>query len=259
MIGIFDSGVGGLSIYKACKKKLPKTSFLYYSDHGHFPYGEKTPNEILAYAVKITEFLLEKGSQLIVIACNAATISSISTLRDKFPVQFVGTEPAVKPASQSTKTKKIAVLLTNAASAGHSYQELVSKWNHGVQVYSIPMPRLVQMIEDNAIQTDSFQEYLSGELDKILALGIDTIVLGCTHFIFIKPFLLKNYKKHFVILDPTEGVSNQTKRLYSRLEEKKESTTDSFFTSGNPHVLENFLQTWLHMKMVVNQVTFTNE
>lgn len=256
MIGIFDSGVGGLSIYKACKKKLPGASFLYFSDHEHFPYGEKTPEEIQNYAMKITDFLLSKGSQLIVIACNAATISSIGVLRKKYPVQFVGTEPAVKPASLATKTKKIAVLLTNAASVGQTYQELVSKWNHDVQVYSIPMPKLVQLIEDNAIQTDSFQEYLTGELDKILQLGIDTIVLGCTHFIFIKPYLLKHYNKHFTILDPTEGVSNQTKRLYSLITEKKEIGGDSFYTSGNPDKLENFLQNWLKINTEVNQVSF---
>lgn len=251
MIGIFDSGVGGLSIYKACKQKCPNTSFIYFSDHGHFPYGEKTPEEIKQLAVRISRFLIQQGAQLIVVACNAATISSIQYLRATFPIPFVGTEPAVKPASIATKTKKIAVLLTNAASAGPAYQELVSKWNQGVQVFSMPLPKLVQMVEENTIHEKASEQYILEQIHHIRQLGIDTIVLGCTHFIFLKSFLKKHFHREFTILDPTEGVSNQVKRLYDTLPVKKEIGVDTLYTSGNPLVLSDFVKSWLHQTIPV--------
>jgi glutamate racemase len=254
MIGIFDSGVGGLSIYKACKRKLPHTSFIYFSDHGHFPYGEKTSDEIKKYAATITQFLIQQGVNLVVVACNAATISSIQYLRSIFPIPFVGTEPAVKPASLATKTKKIAVLLTNAASAGPAYQELVSKWNNGVQVFSFPLPKLVQMVEENTLHEKASEQYILDQIKQIRQLGIDTIVLGCTHFIFLKPFLKKYFHDDFTILDPTEGVSNQVKRLYDKIPGKKETNQDILFTSGNPAILADFVQTWLKLRIEVKPV-----
>lgn len=254
MIGIFDSGVGGLSIYKACKTKLPKTSFVYFSDHGHFPYGEKQPEEIEEFAVHITQFLIRQGAQLIVVACNAATISSIRALRTAFSIPFVGTEPAIKPASLATKTKKIAVLLTNAASSGSAYQELVSKWNQDVQIFSLPMPKLVQIVEENTLHEKVSEQYILDQINQIKQMGIDTIVLGCTHFIFLKAFLRKHFQHDFTILDPTEGVSNQVKRLYDKLSDKCDLTADQFFTSGDSTPISEFIKRWLKMNVEVQSV-----
>jgi len=166
----------------------------------------------------------------------------------------MSTVGAVKPASLATKTKRIAVLLTNAASAGPAYQELVSKWNSGVQVFSFPLPKLVQMVEENTLHEKVSEQYILDQITQIRQLEIDTIVLGCTHFIFLKPFLKKHFHNDFTILDPTEGVSNQVKRLYDKIPGRKEDGPDIFYTSGNPVILADFAQTWLKQRIEVKPV-----
>jgi glutamate racemase len=241
MIGIFDSGVGGISIYKALQENIPFTKFIYFSDQGHFPYGEKSEDQIKQYASEITQFLIGKGAHLIVVACNSATISAIQFLRSKFQVPFIGTVPAIKPAAIETKTGKIAVLLTHAASNGFAYQELVSHWSEGVKVFSIQIPKVVHLVENNLMQLADSQEYFFRILDDIARLGVDTLVLGCTHFIFLKEIIWEHYGDKFFVMDPATGVMNQAKRIYGTLAIPAENSESTFFTSGSTEKMEDFL------------------
>jgi len=245
MIGIFDSGIGGISIYRILKEGIQNTQFLYYADQKHFPYGEKSESQIQQYSVEITKFLVDKGAGLIVIACNSATISSIKYLRETFSIPFIGTVPAVKPAAQITKTGKIAVLLTHSASNGFAYQELVSQWTEGVQVFTVQIPKVVHLVENNLMEIQDSKAYLYKQLDDLEKLGVDTIVLGCTHFIFLRSIIKEKYEERFNLMDPSIGVMNQTKKIYELFPRKPEKGRDFFYTSGDQEKLSRFLAQWI--------------
>jgi glutamate racemase len=245
MIGIFDSGVGGISIYQSLVENIPHTKFIYYSDQGHFPYGEKSESQIQQYTRDITDFLIGKGAHMIVVACNSATISAIQYLRSVYSIPFIGTVPAIKPAASVTKTGKIAVLLTHAASNGCAYQELVSHWSEGVKVFSIQIPKVVHLVENNLMQLPDSQEYFFRILDDLEKIGIDTLVLGCTHFIFLRQLILDHYGDRFFVMDPAMGVMKQTKKIYESLAVADEAEESQFFTSGNADRMEDFLKNYL--------------
>jgi len=249
MIGVFDSGVGGLSIYREIKKLIPQTSYIYFADKIHFPYGEKTAEEIIEYSYRISSFLIERGAKFIVVACNSATVSAINYLRNMFSIPFVGVVPAVKPAALSTKTGKIAVLLTETSSKGKTYHELIETWADGVSVISIQFPELVRLIEEGKIELPGTKNLLVDKLTWLKNLGVDTIVLGCTHFIFLKEIIISEFGDDFDILDPALGVAKQTYRIYTKFHEIDELSTkgDLFFTSGDVHSLKDFIRTWLKM------------
>lgn len=242
MIGIFDSGVGGISIYRALLENIPFTKFIYYSDQSHFPYGEKLESQIQQYAKDITDFLIQKGSHMVVIACNSATISAIQYLRANFKIPFIGTVPAIKPAASITKTGKIAALLTHAASNGCAYQELVSQWSEGVKVFSVQIPKVVHLVENNLMQLEDSKEYFFRILDDLGKLGVDTLVLGCTHFIFLRELILEHYGDQFYVMDPSVGVMNQARKVYEALHVSEEYPESSFFTTGNIEKMEDFLR-----------------
>jgi len=241
MIGIFDSGVGGISIYRALVENIPFTKLIYYSDQAHFPYGEKTESQIQQYAKEITDFLIQQGAHMVVIACNSATISAIQFLRSNYTIPFIGTVPAIKPAASITKTGKIATLLTHAASNGCAYQELVSQWSEGVKVYSVQIPKVVHLVENNLMQLDDSMDYFFRILDDLEKMGVDTLVLGCTHFIFLRELIQDHYGDKFFIMDPAIGVMNQAKKIYDTLQLPREVVESSFFTTGNVEKMEDFL------------------
>jgi len=254
MIGLFDSGVGGLSIYSEIKKLMPYVPCIYFADQAHFPYGEKTEGELKKFSRCISSFLIEKGAELIVVACNSATVSAINYLRTVFSIPFVGVVPAVKPAASITKTGKIAVLLTTASSKGKTYKELIETWANGVCVISVRLPELVEMVENGTINELSSKKFLFDKLKNLKEIGIDTIVLGCTHFIFLKDMITSEFGSTFNILDPAEGVAKQTYRVYSLRADMEESRdrqleNDMFYTSGNSEHLKAFIKDWLNIDL----------
>lgn len=245
MIGIFDSGVGGISIYKILKEGIQNTQFLYFADQKHFPYGEKSETQIQQFAEEITTFLIDKGATMVVIACNSATISAIKYLRTKFTIPFIGTVPAVKPAAQITRSGKIAVLLTHAASNGYAYQELVSQWTEGVQVFAVQIPKVVHLVENDLMEIPDSKTYLFKQLDDLEKLGVDTIVLGCTHFIFLRSIIEEQYGHRFNLMDPSVGVMNQAKKIYETIPRKEENGKDYFYTSGDLAKFKFFISHWI--------------
>ncbi|MCK5848748.1 MAG: glutamate racemase [Caldisericia bacterium] len=257
MIGIFDSGVGGLAILKSLRKALPLVDLCYFSDHLNFPYGEKTDFEVKKFSHQITSFLIEKGCNLIVVACNTATISSIKHLRSYYKIPFIGVVPAVKPASIISHSKT-AVLLTRLSAKGKAYSNLLTKWNKDNTIHTFQMPGFVSIVENNLLEETSTTEYLHSVFSNLQKNKYKTIVLGCTHFLFLVPFIEKNYPGVFTILDPINGVVKQTKKVYRSLEIPEELNPKiSFFTSSDKKILESYTSKWFDIKMPeIQEISF---
>lgn len=233
-IGFFDSGVGGLSILKHCLEVNPEYDYVYFGDSTNCPWGTKPFSFILNRSREITDFLISKGSQLIVVACNSATVNAISYLRKEYPIPFVGVEPGVKPAATNTSTKKIAVLLTKAASRGTRFFDLVDKFAEGVEVLTFPAPGLVEFVEDGILDGEVVEKSLINILQPVIDSGIDQLVLGCTHYPFLLPVISRLLPKSISLIDTGLPVA---KRLKTDLESKgitKGTGKISLYTSGDP-------------------------
>lgn len=191
MIGIFDSGVGGLSVLREIRKVLPEQSYIYYSDNAHCPYGEKSREYIIERAREITKFLIDKGCEIIVVACNTATAAAIRTLREEFPIKFIGMEPAIKPAVQSTHTGVVGVLATAGTLKATKYLDTREKWAQDVKIVEHIGQGFVELVESGNINGPIAEKAVSVSLMPLLEAGADTIVLGCTHY----PFLISTINK----------------------------------------------------------------
>ena len=212
MIGIFDSGIGGLSVFREIRKVLPEQSYVYYSDNAHCPYGEKSREYIIDRARTITRFLLEKGCEIIVVACNTATAAAISTLREEFPVKFIGMEPAIKPAAQATRTGVVGVLATAGTLKATKYIDTRAKWAQNVKIVEHIGQGFVELVENGSVCGPAAETTVSASLKPLLDAGADTIVLGCTHY----PFLIDTIKKvasetypdrEITVIDPAPAVA----------------------------------------------------
>jgi len=190
-IGIFDSGVGGLSVLKEIRKALPDARFIYYADNANCPYGEKSGEFITRRSEAITEFLIDKGSEVIVVACNTATAASIATLRKEYCIPFIGMEPAVKPAALGTKSGVIGVLATAGTLAASKYLDTKSRFEDDVRIEEQVGRGFVELVEKNELEGEEAERVVRASLIPLLNSGADTIVLGCTHY----PFLLPTMKK----------------------------------------------------------------
>ena len=212
MIGIFDSGVGGLSVFREIKKVLPEQSYIYYSDNAHCPYGEKSREYIIDRTRAITQMLIEKGCEIIVVACNTATAAAISTLREEFPIKFIGMEPAIKPAAQATKTGVVGVLATAGTLKATKYIDTRAKWAQNVKIVEHIGQGFVELVENGSVCGPAAETTVSASLKPLLDAGADTIVLGCTHY----PFLIDTIKKvasetypdrEITVIDPAPAVA----------------------------------------------------
>ena len=212
MIGIFDSGVGGLSVFREIRKVLPEQSYIYYSDNAHCPYGDKSREYIIDRTRAITQMLIEKGCKIIVVACNTATAAAISTLREEFPIKFIGMEPAIKPAAQATKTGVVGVLATAGTLKATKYIDTRAKWAQNVKIVEHIGQGFVELVENGSVCGPAAETTVSASLKPLLDAGADTIVLGCTHY----PFLIDTIKKvasetypdrEITVIDPAPAVA----------------------------------------------------
>lgn len=215
-IGIFDSGVGGLSVLREIRRLLPGENLLYYADSGHCPYGSKTAEQIGARAAAITDELLAAGAKLIVVACNTATIAAIERLRATYPLNFVGIEPAIKPAVAQTRSGVVGVLATGAALAGDKFLKLRAQHGGQVRVITQPCPGLVEFVERGELEGGPLRALLNQYVQPLLADGADTLVLGCTHYPFLRPALRELVGAKVCLLDTGEAVARQTQRVLER-------------------------------------------
>ncbi|MBE6232374.1 MAG: glutamate racemase [Bacteroidales bacterium] len=213
MIGIFDSGAGGLSVFKEIRKILPDHHYIYYSDSAHCPYGEKTRDYIITRARTITDFLIDKGAEIIVVACNTATAAAISTLRKEYPhIPFIGMEPAVKPAAMQTRTGIIGVLATAGTLKAEKYIGTKDRFAPDAEVVEHTGDGFVELVEQGCISGEEAENTVRKSISPLIEAGADTIVLGCTHY----PFLTEVIKKvaeeikpgHSInIIDPAPAVA----------------------------------------------------
>lgn len=189
VIGIFDSGSGGLSVLKELRKALPDESYIYYSDNANCPYGEKSVDFILERCRSISRLMLGKGAELIVVACNTATSAAIRSLREEFPVPFVGMEPAVKPAALCTATGVIGVLATAGTLKGSKYLYNRSRYEDDVKIVEHVGEGFVELVESGQTEGPEAEEICLRSLAPLIKAGADRIVLGCTHYPFLLPSL----------------------------------------------------------------------
>jgi glutamate racemase len=215
-IGVFDSGVGGLSVLHELRRELPDEHFLYYADSGHCPYGGKTTAQIAARAFAITDELLAAGAKLIVVACNTATIAAVEQLRATYPLSFVGIEPAIKPAVAQTHSGVVGVLATGAALAGDKFLKLRAQHGGDVRVITQPCPGLVEFVERGELDSPAVRGLVQRYVEPLLGDGADTLVLGCTHYPFLRPVIAEVAGPGVTLLDTGAAVARQTRRVLDR-------------------------------------------
>ncbi len=217
MIGVFDSGIGGLSVLKELLRLLPDEHYVYYADTAHCPYGAKSKEYITGRARKITSFLADKGADIIVVACNTATAAAIKTLRAEWPeMDFVGIEPAVKPAALSSESGVIGVLATAGTLHGGNYLDLRDRYSDTVKVVEHVGAGFVELVERGVPEGPEAEDTVRRSLEPLLAAGADNIVLGCTHYPFLGKTLRKIAGPGVNIINPAPAVAAQTLRLYRR-------------------------------------------
>jgi glutamate racemase len=242
-IGVFDSGVGGLSVLKALRELLPGQPVIYFADQAHVPYGPRPLEEVRAYSEAITRFLLDLGCRLIVVACNTASAAALHYLRQEFPaVPFVGMEPAVKPAAENTHSGVVGVLATPATFQGALYASVVERFAQGVEVLAATCPGLVDQIEQGNLAGAETRRVLEEALRPMLRRGIDTVVLGCTHFPFVIPLIQEIAGPQVRVIDPAPAVARQVRRLLGyEAGEQAAPAPLRVLTSGDPVKLERLL------------------
>lgn len=212
MIGLFDSGAGGLSVFREIHKILPDEKYIYYSDNAHCPYGEKSREYIIGRAREISSFLIGKGADIIVVACNTATAAAIATLRQEFPVSFIGMEPAVKPAAMSTRTGTVGVLATAGTLKADKYLNTREKFAEGVKVVEHVGHGFVELVESGITTGPQAEDTVRKSLKPLLDEGADRIVLGCTHYPFLMETIMKVSReivpeREIEIIDPAPAVA----------------------------------------------------
>ncbi len=254
-IGIFDSGIGGLSVLRAIRQQMPEEHIVYFGDQVHSPYGSRPMGQIRNLSEAITEFLLTQGAKIIVVACNTASAAALKHLREKFrDVQFVGMEPAVKPAAEQTQTGKVGVLATPATFQGELYASVVERFANGVKLFQDTCNGLVQQIEQGNLDGAETRRILENALLPMLQRDIDTVVLGCTHYPFVIPLIQQIVGDKVRVIDPAPAVARQTARLLEARGARNRSGSPGsvkLFTSGDPVALQSLSATLLGEQMEV--------
>ncbi len=242
-IGVLDSGVGGLSVLREIHRLLPSHPTIYFADSLHFPYGPRLADEIYGFVETITRFLLERGAVVIVLACNAASAASLLSLRAHFPnVPFVGMEPAIKPAVESTEASIVGVLTTQATADGPLYRRVLERFASGAQVVTQVAPQLVHIAETNSQHTIKNQRIIRRHIRPLLDAGADRIVLACTHFPFLAESIQAVAGPDIQLVDPGPAVARQTARVWPEGVAPAQAE-NAYFTSGSPDHLRKMLQT----------------
>lgn len=243
-IGIFDSGVGGTSIWKEIHALLPYENTIYLADSANAPYGPKGKDAIIALSEKNTEYLLNQNSKIIVVACNTATTNAIKHLRKKYNVPFIGIEPAIKPAALQTQTKAIGILATKGTLSSELFFNTSQLYSNGIEVIEQEGEGIVQLIESGNINSEEMKALLEIYLKPMLNANIDYLVLGCTHYPYLIPQLLKMLPKHIKIIDSGEAVAKQTKAILKQLNLLNIADVKpdlKFYINSNPKVMSQLL------------------
>jgi len=216
-IGVFDSGVGGLSVWREIARQAPHEDTIYLADQAHVPYGSRSLGEVRGFCEGIARFLLDQGAKIIVVACNTASAAALHALRRTFPrVPFVGMEPAVKPAVERTRKGVVAVIATEATFQGELFASLLERYAHDVEVLTQVCPGLVGAVEAGALEAPETEALLRGCLTPLIEARVDQLVLGCTHYPFLRPAIEAVIGEGISVIDPAPAVARQTRRVLVR-------------------------------------------
>jgi glutamate racemase len=266
-IGFFDSGVGGVSVWREVRRRLPDCATLYVADNAHCPYGPRSPEQVRCFSYGIARFLLERGARLVVVACNTASAAALHWLRAKFSVPFVGMEPAVKPAAQQTRTGHIGVLATLGTVNGHLFRATSARYANAVQLHIQVGDGLAERVEAGQAEAPETEQLLRHYLQPMFDAGVDEIVLGSTHYSFLVPVIRRIVPTGVSVIDPAIAVARQVERITAErgiislpprpdLEcdrlaagcqsavggKGQEESTARFFATGTPDVLSALLR-----------------
>jgi glutamate racemase len=247
-IGVFDSGVGGISVLREIRRELPNEDLLYVADSAHAPYGDKPTEAIVQRALTVTQFLLAQGAKAVVVACNTATGAAAQALRMRYRVPIIAMEPAVKPAVARTRSGVVGVLATSQTLASHNFVTLVGRFNGGAEVLVQPCPGLVERIEAGDFAGEGTRTLLADYLTPLLEQGADTLVLGCTHYPHLRPLIADLAGPQVLIMDSGAAVARQVRR---RLDEAgllalaDRTGGERFWTSGQADLAQGLIsQLW---------------
>jgi glutamate racemase len=259
-IGIFDSGVGGLSVLREIRSQLPYENLIFLADQAHVPYGPRSLHQVRDFSETITRFLLDQGAKLIVVACNTASAAALYHLRETFPeIPFVGMEPAVKPAAEQTESGVVGVLATPATFQGELYASVVERFANGVTVLQDTCSGLVGQIEKGALDLPVTREILERALAPMLENGIDRVVMGCTHYPFVIPLIEEIVGPQVEVIDPAPAVARQVGRVLNQRGLLNIAATPGqvqYLTSGNAAKFSELLGALLREKSPVGRVNW---
>ena len=257
-IGVYDSGVGGLTVLRAVRSLLPDEDLIYFADQANVPYGNRSLNEVRGLAEGAASFFISQGAKLIVIACNTASAAALKHLRGLFPdYPFVGMEPAVKPAAEQTLSGKVGVLATPSTFQGELYASVVERFAHDVELYQATCPGLVQQIENGHLNTPQTRKILEDALEPMLQEGVDTLVMGCTHFPFVIPLISEIAGGEVNVIDPAPAIARQVKRVLEArglLRKRKKAGEMVFRTSGDAEKMQVLLPKLIAVEAEVEQL-----
>lgn len=250
-IGIFDSGVGGTSIWKAINTLLPNESTIYLADSANAPYGPKGKENIIDLSIKNTDLLINKGCKIIVVACNTATTNAIDYLRNNYNIPFIGIEPAIKPAALQTKTYAVGILATKGTLSSALFSKTSNLFASNIAIVEQVGDGIVELIESGQLYSPEMKSLLNIYLEPMINENIDYLVLGCTHYPFLIPILLELLPNHVKIIDSGEAVARQTKVILESHEIFNTSSLkgkSEFYTNGNPEIIKSLLNNSLNVK-----------
>ncbi len=244
-IGVFDSGVGGTSIWREIHRLLPHENTIYLADSANAPYGQRSKEEIIALSKKNTDFLMSMGCKIVVVACNTATTNAIRELRAGYDIPFIGIEPAIKPAAHNSETQTIGILATKGTLNSELFNKAVESYQD-VRIIEQVGHGLVQLIESGEMESDEMNRLLHSYLDPMVAEGIDYLVLGCSHYPYLIPQIRKILPEHVKIIDSGEAVARQTRNVLNERDALNAASVppyNRFYTNANPEVLRDIIGT----------------
>jgi len=249
-IGIFDSGVGGLSVLLEVKRLLPKETFVYIGDQAYVPYGGKTKAELIERVTKVMRYFLQKDVKAVILACNTATVYAIDEMRELFQVPIIGTVPVVKTLARITKSGKTAVFSTPATAKSEYLDELIQKFAPHIEVLRVGGTGLEELIEEGELDAPEIENVLISNLSPLVQKGVDAIALGCTHYPFVKDKVQKIVGKKIAVVDSGEAIARRTGEiLQGNGALSYEKGSDWYYTTGNAEKFKRVAETLMHTKL----------
>ncbi|MCK6625731.1 MAG: glutamate racemase [Anaerolineae bacterium] len=257
-IGLFDSGVGGLSVWREVVRRMPHEATLYFADSAHCPYGPRPAAEVQALSAAITRFLLTHEAKLIVVACNTASAAALETLRAEFDVPIVGMEPALKPAAEATRTGHVGVLATEGTLNGYLFKNTSERHARNIEVHMQVGEGLVELVEKGQLDAPETEALLRHYLEPMLAANADQLALGCTHYPLLLPLIERVVAGRAAVIDPAQAVARQVQRVLRQrgLETERGCVGHHhFFTTGQPEPLQTLAAIFSQQRAKISRVS----